>query len=360
MKILVVLTGGTICSEYKGNVKVQGVNAATVLEKEFKDSDSPFAKEVEFVTTENYGIFSENMTVEKWNTLIDKLKNIPVFKSTAAAKGNYPSLKSNSFDEKDCVDGVIIAHGTDSLAYSSAMFSILLKNLGVPVFMVSSNEALSEKNANGVENFTAAVECICRGIAPGVYVTYRNSNGRMYLHLAKNLIQCGDYSEDFYSKGMAEISDCTGSAFKLLPMDNEENGVDIFTDFRLKNNVLKIEPYVGLNYDFFDFSSVKAVLHGTYHSGTVCAETDEAREDFRNSLIYLVKKYPEIPVYIAPSDISSGIYETVADILKISPENITFLTGETTEYYYARLLVKFSKIDSTTPARHEKVLSVKF
>ncbi len=343
-KILIVLTGGTICSEYRGSIKYQGGKAETILENSFKNSDSPFADSVIFKSTENLGIFSENMTVSKWNRLIDTFRNMPEFISTAAVRGNYPSLcgRKNSSDE-NVFDGIIIAHGTDTLAYSAALFSILLKNTGVPVFLVSSNEALSSEHANGKENFAAAVECICGEIKPDVYVTYKNADGRMYLHLASRLTQCPNYSEDFHSIGELDISALTtGEISGRLPKDThiyKGRTVDMFEDWQLENSVLKIEPYTGLDYDFFDFSKVKAVLHGTYHSGTVCSETAD-KADYANSIIHLSEKCGDIPLYVSPSDFSGGTYETV----HTAAENakIKFVNGFTDEMLYAKLLIAVS------------------
>ncbi len=343
-KILIVLTGGTICSEYRGSVKYQGDKTETVLENSFENSGSPFANSVIFKSTENYGIFSENMTVSKWNKLIDIFRNMPEFRDTAAVKGDYPSLCGRKISSDENVfDGIIIAHGTDTLAYSAALFSILLKNMGVPVFLVSSNEALSSERANGKANFAAAVECICNGIKPDVYVTYKNSDGKMYLHLASRLMQCPNYSENFHSAGELDISALTADEIsEILPKSThiyDGKTVDIFENWWLENSVLKINPYVGLDYDFFDFSKVKAVLHGTYHSGTVCSETAE-KADYINSVIYLSEKCGDIPLYVSPSDFGGGTYETVHTAAKNA--KIKFVNGFTDEMLYAKLLIAVS------------------
>ena len=50
---------------------------------------------------------------------------------------------------------------------------MLLADTKIPVFFVSSNERLESSRSNGDANFRYAVECICRGIEPNVYVTYK-------------------------------------------------------------------------------------------------------------------------------------------------------------------------------------------
>ncbi|MCR5521321.1 MAG: asparaginase domain-containing protein [Lachnospiraceae bacterium] len=349
MRILIFLTGGTICSEYNGDVKVQGKTAGTVLEKNFNDSSSKFAGRVTFITTENYGIFSEDMTTDRWEKLIGIMREMPHFRDTAIRHGCCRALKGREIgSEENICDGIIIAHGTDTLAYSSALFSILLKNVGVPVFIVSSNESLEKKRANGCDNFRAAVECICKGIKPNVYVTYRNvSDGKMYLHYASRLTQCRNYEEDFTSVGMVGLEEDDRDFFSETSYINEKSDplpIDIFDEPRLYDAVMRIDPYVGMNYDFYNFSGVKAILHGTYHSGTVCAGDISGRD--RNSFFRLMNLSGDIPIFVAPSDLNGGIYETV-DILEKycknnAPGKVRFINGFTNEMLYVKLLLAYS------------------
>ena len=348
-KILMVLTGGTICSVINGTVKVQGAGTGTVLESAFRSSGSVFGDDVSFECTENYGIFSENMTVEKWNFLLAKLRGSAAIRDTAASRGSYKSLKGKKAEKPENVfDGIIILHGTDTLAYSAALFSVLMRDMGVPVFLVSSNESLEKDSANGKANFITAVECICMGIKPNVYVTYKNGK-RMYLHLAARLTQCRNYDDKFYSKGMVNITDITPETaekyFKKLKTAKRSSAdgtltVDMFAKWQLKNAVLKIEPYTGLDYSRISLAGVKAVLHGTYHSGTVCTETTEKCAEYSgNSILTLLDRCKKIPVYIAPADLSGITYDTVPVILKHKADGVYFVNGFTNEMAYIKLLV---------------------
>ena len=365
-RILVVLAGGTICSKFEGVVKRNSDDTGLILEKRFNDSYSPFANNVEFRLTDSFGIFSENMTVAKWNMLIQYLRTSPEIHDTAKKLGGYPSLKNDgnqAVDPDNICDGIIIAHGTDSLAYSAALFSLLLKNIGVPVFLVSSNEALSADCANGTDNFTAAVECICMGIKPNVYVTYQNiSDRKMYLHYGSRIKQCANYEADFFSTGMVDISDISPdnciSYFKKLPRPHiglkyEDTGkkeivIDFFGDWLLKNTILMIDPYVGLNYDFYNYDKIDVILHGTYHSGTVCSENQEKTDgedgcfDYKNSIWHLIDVARDKKIYISPADVSGNIYETSDALMRGQNKNVFLVNGFTKEMLYAKLLVALS------------------
>ena len=320
-KILLILVGGTICTALNehGTLSISE-GAGIKLIENFKSSGSPFKEDVEIIPTENLFILSENMSIPNWNLILDTYRK---------------HLNTDNFD------GVIFAHGTDTLAYSTALFSLILTNTDIPVFFVSSNARLDSERANGNDNFKYAVELICNGIEPNVYATYKNiSDGRMYLHLGARLKQCANYSEDFFSNGTIDITDNFDKALDLKTKKSPL--ININDDWHLKNCVLMITPYVGLNYDSFNYSRFSAILHGTYHSGTACAEP------YENSVLHLMdlceKENPDIDIYLSPSKNSGEIYDTVRviDSHKANQKEINFLYGCTNETAYAKLVLAYS------------------
>lgn len=335
-RILLVLSGGTICTavhEEEGlrTRKISG-DPDVLLKKNFFESGSKYAGCVTIETSRNFGILSENMTIEKWNSLIKYFRD----------KENIKEY-----------DGVIIAHGTDTLAYSSSMFSLVLKDLGIPVFLVSSNLPLSEEGANGNENFKGAVELICKNIVPNVYVIYRNTNDNvLYLHLGSRLKQCGNYDENFYSRGSAALPKDVGSLpEEELKAITERFGEPKATKYDklisyknicgLWGCVLKITPYVGLDYGAFDLSKFKAVLHGTYHSGTVCENTEEYKITGTSGSIWKLidNAKGKCRIYVAPADLRGEIYDSVAQLLE---SGVRFVSGSTEEMTYCKLVLAYS------------------
>ena len=317
-KILLVLTGGTICSfgdEDNLNRDVDVVKANRLIIDNFRNSDSIY-RDCEFETDIVLDVLSENMTVENWNVLIDYLRN----KDTCG------------------YSGIIITHGTDTLAYSASLISILLSDKDIPVFIVSSNMPLNMKEANGNANFRIAVESIGLKIAPLVYVPYRNSDGVMYLHNAAHLMQCVNYKDDFKSYDMIKMSgNITKENVKYAEKsflkniieyrqrcdncnDNQSthncdeyndkesrHNYDEYNDNEhrhncdnrfladlkhikcLKKNVLFIKPYVGIDYSAFNLENIKAVVHSMYHSMTACTGENEDNPE-SDSILYLLDK----------------------------------------------------------------------
>ena len=329
--ILLILVGGTICTALQEN-NILSVNekAGALIKSNFEQSDSPFAKEMCIDLTENMLILSENMTVDQWNRITEVY-----VKYTSAKK----------------YDGVIFAHGTDTLAYTASLFSMLLSKTDIPVFFVSSQKRLDAEGANGNQNFKYAADLIGYGVTPNVYVTYQNpSDGRMYLHLASGTEQCKNYSDDFYSCGMLDITDiCAQNKEKFLsrieemyPPEKRKAFLDIYKCPKLQECVLLLHPYVGIRYDAYDYSRFRAVLHTTFHSGTACAA-----ENSPNSVFHMIQRCAgaetAVDAYISPSKTDGEIYETVQ---KIADCNIKFLYGMTTETAYTKLLIAYSCFDN--------------
>jgi len=314
-KILFIPVGGTICTALteKGTLAVNKGAGAVIIEN-FIKSGSPFAGEAEFTVAENLMILSENMTVEKWNLMLDTYRSFG---------GDF--------------DGVIFAHGTDTLAFSAALFSLMPKEL--PVFFVSSNARLDSSRANGNENFRCAVECICRGITPGVYVPYKNiSSGKMLLHLGSRIKQCPDYSEDFESSGAYDFTEGINALPGNMPKETTLPK-ELWEKLRLQDKVLVILPYVGLNYEAVDYGRFSAVLHGTYHSGTAC--TGEGK----NSILRMLELCKgKTHVYLSPAKAEGEVYDTVRIIADRG--GVEFLYGDTFELAYAKLLAAYSLFDN--------------
>ena len=281
-KILLVMTGGTICSfkDSTGHNEADTVKAAPMLIDILRNSDSP-VRDAEFDVIRPLNTLSENMSVEKWNILLDSLRET---KLTEYA-------------------GIIIAHGTDTIHFTAPLIAEVMKGCGIPIGFAASQRPLWDSEANGGSNFINTVEYIAlcnsegcseeavSGDGSGVFFIYRNSDGVSYFHRADELEKCKDFSDDFYSRGMKPIDNMMVScddrdkdAFRRSTADR--NGVSkeqeesyggnrqipLYRIERLLDTVLLIEPYVGINYDNYNIERVKHVLHLTYHSGTADSE----------------------------------------------------------------------------------------
>lgn len=334
-KILIILTGGTICSfaNENGEQESDTKKAETLIVSNFRKGESAFRDEiqVQFDTRRPLDILSENMTIRHWNTFLRKIK-----------KYNFSEY-----------DGIIILHGTDTLAYTSCLLSILLAGIKKPVFMVSSQLPLYNEMANGNDNFRTAVEHIVKGIKPNVYVAYRNDDvvnkkkkSTMYIHYGAHLLQCPNHSNNFYSADMKAVK--SGKFFK--GKESKVDNVMLYECNKLTNCVLKIEPYIGIDYSRFSLKGVKVVLHHTYHSSTMSVnpynkrpepEIEQSLNYSKDSIMYLKKRCdattPKTEMYIEPCNKANAyLYDTTGIVLR---GNVGTSWRTTSEMAYVKLLV---------------------
>ncbi|MBR6403710.1 MAG: asparaginase [Eubacterium sp.] len=322
-KILVVTTGGTICSTAgaDGLNDVNSSGTVPVLVNMTKECLDGY-RDVVYDTISPIDTLSENMTVEHWNKLLEALRTV----------------------EFSLYDGVIILHGSDTLHMTSPLMSYMMQGLGLPVVMIAANRILTDPKSNGVNNMTYAVRFIMQGV-PGVYVIYRNTDWITYLHDALELEQCGDYSEDFFSRSMMDISGMEDEKVVGAEYPGSYSGDSkkalLYEKKKLTNSILYIKPYVGINYDLFTLQGVKAVLHGLYHSSTARTDTDVEEKD-SSSILSLIDRCDEaeIPFYIHPCERESVRYSSSVPMLE---RGAIPISGHTWNATLIELMIKYSE-----------------
>lgn len=308
-KILLILTGGTICS-YENSDGKRATDAESAKYKiisEFRKSDSPF-NGVEFDTVMPLDTLSENMTVNKWDILLDELRKV----------------------ERDKYNGIIILHGTDTLAYSASLLSLVMSEKNLPVCLVSSHSPVDCEGTNANINFRTAVELIVNGLKPNVYAVYQNSDGKIYLHYGSHLLQCGNYSNDFFSKDMIAVDDIEAVCTESKAFETDRNLLSEIKE--LNSKVILINPYVGLDYNSINLNGVSAVVHTTYHSQTVCVEGGTSSfSEFSEKC-----KKQGVSLILTPCDKNSYSYVSTASALE---NGVIPVSGMTNEMAYVKTVV---------------------
>ncbi len=313
-----MMTGGTISTtaNENGYLSANGKTTVSLLAKELLEHGT---YDVEFEYMHPLDVLSENMTFPRLNVLLDTFSSI----------------------DPDEYGAIIVAHGTDTLAYTSSLLSLALAGWwDKPIFLVSSDYTLSDTRANGYDNFRAAVELALDGFGAGVYVPYRNSDGIIYLHNGAHLRQCDNFTADFFSEDMRPYREAKPYSIKVqYPL--------IGALPRLYECVMMIEPYVGIDYSLYRLPEhIRAVLHGSYHSSSACAERANESEAFsRRSVLYLQNECKKrgIDLFLSPLPEAmrqtSGTYSSTADILKNGAKPIFSLTNEAA---YIKLSLAYS------------------
>jgi L-asparaginase/Glu-tRNA(Gln) amidotransferase subunit D len=304
-KILLVFTGGTIGSVADGGTIKPSDSAPYQLLQLFQDQ-YPDSAAVQFDTLQPIQILSENLAPAAWKIII------------AAIESAQPEI----------YDGIIVTHGTDTLAYTAAALGFYFNALALPLLLVSSDFPLDNSQGNGLANFMCAVEFIKQQVANGVFVAYRNNGQAMQIHLGTRLTCSLQLTGDFYSAQGKSFMQFDGQQFIPVnaalfesytsraqdPDEIPMRDVNLLKP-EFSSHILMIKPYPGLDYSHFNLAAVDAVLHDLYHSGTACS-TGQWGDN--HSLVEFIKRCrdKEIPVYLAPAIQSENAYQSTRELIE--------------------------------------------
>lgn len=296
MKILTIITGGTIGSTTSGSTTSLDESKNYALINEYENK---FQSGIDFTVVSPYRILSENITANELNLLINCVaENL----------------------EKD-YDGIIVTHGTDTLQYTASALGFCFSGVKIPIVLVSANYPLDNENGNGHKNFEAAVKFIESGVSNGVFVSYKNThNDYTDIHLATRLYSHLEITDEvysirnqvfaFYKNGKIEKNDKFVATTK-----KSENTLYHFEN---KTGILVISSLVGDSFNY-DLSDAKAVLIRPYHSGTINT-ADGGLERFCKKA-----KEMDVPVFILSNGMGAD-YESTNVFKQYNIEKLPFST----------------------------------
>ena len=246
MKLLTAFTGGTIsCSEADGVLSPDSQNGSYLL---------GLARQAgvrdDFETVQPFSVLSENMTAAH-------LRALRACIAERLGEG---------------YDGVIVTHGTDTLAYTAAYLDFVFGAQETPVVLVSANYPLRDSRSNGLQNFVAAVDFLRTG-EKGVFVAYHNTGDRQTtIHRGREVLPQTPYEDSVFSLFMQPYGWMENGVWTRNP-DHPQTVQDDLSACELNGRVLFLRPYVGMVYPALP--DVKAVLLEGWHSGTLPTATPE-------------------------------------------------------------------------------------
>jgi glutamyl-tRNA(Gln) amidotransferase subunit D len=136
-KVAILSTGGTIASrvDYRTGAVRSALSASDLY------GVVPELAEIARVRTEIvFSLYSENITLKHWSQLAQKVAE----------------------DIKQGANGVVIAHGTDTMAYTAAALSFTLQNLPVPVILVGAQRSSDRPSSDAATNLIGAVQAAAK------------------------------------------------------------------------------------------------------------------------------------------------------------------------------------------------------
>jgi len=312
--ILLVFTGGTIgSSSIDGTINISKQQSYKLLEM-FTQLDAG-NKTINFNVIQATQILSENLFPTFWETLINTIE--------AENPNQY--------------DGIIITHGTDTLAFSASALGLYFNELEIPLLLVSSDYPLEDPRANGLKNFTCAIQFIKQRKEKGVFVPYTNNCTETMLHHGTRLASCLQLSGDFISVQSKAYLKFQNNQFELQHANNSNTLVTCQLKPLFSTKILLVKPYPGLDYSSLALDNVEVVLHDLYHSGSACS-TDEWGNN--HSLVSFIKKCKRwnIPFYMAPAIQHINVYQSTKQLFKHDAKMIWNMSLESA---YTKLLLGY-------------------
>ncbi len=323
--VSILIAGGTIASrvDYRTGAVKPSVN---------EDEFVTFAPEIggiaKIETRKILNTLSENIGPEDWKKIAEEVVE-------EIEKGK---------------DGVVIAHGTDTMGYTSAALSFMLENLPIPVVLVGSQRSSDRGSSDAHQNLTCALKAATTDIAEVTVCMHGSrSDDFCYLHPGTKVRKMHTSRRDAFR---------TVNADPYAKIYWEDLKVErIRNDYRKKNTQRKVEAkseleghveiiriYPGMDPGIFEKKlqrSKGVVIEGT-GMGHIPTDNKEIMEE--------LKKYIEegniafMASQCFNGRINMNVYETGIDLQKAGViGNLSDMLPETAYVKLAWLLGNYDK-----------------
>jgi L-asparaginase len=178
-------------------------------------------------------------------------------------------------------NGVIVTHGSDTIAYTSAYLAYIFGNDCIPTVTVCSDLPLDDPGSSGHVNLRAAA-VLAASAERGVFSVYRNSDTSAVIHRGSRILRHKAYESD-----LSSTSHPYGKVILIAPENpkivkdtrySESEDEFIFEPEVLKktSDIMLFSCYPGAIFPSPP-RNCKAVILSSYHSGTLSTDTAELK-----------------------------------------------------------------------------------
>jgi len=255
-KIAIISTGGTIASrvDYRTGAVRPALSASDLY------SVVPELSNIARIDAQIlFSLYSENITPKHWAEM---------------AKAVATQIMNG-------VDGVVVAHGTDTMGYSAAALSFALQNLPVPVIFVGSQRSADRPSSDAATNLAGAVLAAAKAPFAEVTVAMHEtvSDTAIAIHRGTRVRKCHTSRRDaFKSINTQPIAKVENNTITMLTGDyyKRDPSKKLILKSEFNDKVALLKFYPGFNpttIDWYVENDYKAiVLEGTGlgHVGNTC------------------------------------------------------------------------------------------
>ncbi|MEM5853536.1 MAG: Glu-tRNA(Gln) amidotransferase subunit GatD [Candidatus Aenigmatarchaeota archaeon] len=236
-----------------------------------------------------FDLFSEDMTPSHWQIIAREVEK----------------------EVKDGCDGVVLMHGTDTLHYTSAALSFMLRDLPVPVVLVGAQRSSDRGSSDNAMNLSCSVLAASKSDVAEVCVCMHASmnDDFCFLHQGTKIRKMHTSRRDaFQSVNVLPFAKVwyQEKRIEYLRYDFNRRGKrSLKVDDKINPNVALIHVYPGIKPEFIE--SLSKYFEGVVLAGTGLGHvpTNPGNDKLAKSLLPAIKTLISsgIPVVIAPQTI---------------------------------------------------------
>ena len=217
-KVLLITTGGTIASMPGG----EGLepHRSGVMERELEQLRTYY----EITVRDAMCLDSSNIRPEEWQLIAREI-----------------------FENRAGYDGIVVSHGTDTMAYTASAVTYMLPDIDLPVVFTGSQLPLSDMLSDGPDNLRTAFAMAASG-HPGVYLAF---DRKVMLGCRAVKVRASGFSafESVNARYAAQVSNL-GLVVDPAVLPRRQGEARLCTDLSREVFLLKLTP--GLNPAIFD------------------------------------------------------------------------------------------------------------
>ena len=275
-KILFIATGGTIASKKSNNGLKPQITPEELL------SYIPSLKNIcDVDTLQLLNLDSTNMEPKHWSMIVECIK-----------------------EHYEQYDGFVVAHGTDTMAYTAAGLSYMIQNSKKPIVITGSQKPIdmdiTDAKINLLDSFTYASDDKSQGVSM-VF------DGKVIAGTRAKKVRSKSYnafsSIDFPS--LAVIQD--GQIMRYIPMMPYEEDVQFYTKMNQNIFLLKLIPGIESQMLTYIFSHYDAIIVESFGVGGI-------PQSIRETFYKLCEQYPEKTIIMATQVAHEGSDMTVYEV----------------------------------------------
>jgi L-asparaginase len=253
-RILIINTGGTLSSVMKKNGLIPGLSIYD-MQKELKMVSGDTDIEIEdFCSLDSANIFPDD-----WSALAQRISE---------CRNDY--------------DGIVVIHGTDTLAYTSSMLSFMLRNIAIPVVITGSQLSITNPVADAMENCRCAIHMAASNI-PGVFVAF---NRKVMLGCRASKVRSLSF-DAFESINYPNIATISSLGMKIdTSVVPERTGIFTLSN-KYSDKVCMVKMFPGMHRSFIE-SIADQGYKGLYIEGYGIGGMPFLKHDFIGTLDKLI------------------------------------------------------------------------